>query len=71
MSLLHPDRSRSLPVRLCDLDPHVLRHAAMVAARHETDPAMIDQILHAAVCPSDHVFYIAADAEPLLRKYAA
>lgn len=71
MSLAHPDRSRSLPVRLCDLKPEVLRHAAMLAARDEADPGMVDQILHAALCPSDRVFYVSESAIPILEKVAA
>lgn len=71
MSLQHPDRTRSLPVRLCDLKPEVLRHAAMLAAKQETDPSEVDLILHAALCPSDHVFYVKADARPLLERIAA
>ena len=71
MSLQHPDRHRHLAVRLCDLKPEVLRHAALIAARQETDPNEVDLILHAAVCPSDHVFYIHASAAPILRQSAA
>ena len=48
MSLQHSDGHRHLPVRLCDLKPEVLRHAALAAARQETDPTIVDLILHAA-----------------------
>jgi len=70
MSLQHSDGHRHLPVRLCDLKPEVLRHAALMAARQETDPTIVDLILHAALCPSDHVFYVHASAAPILRQAA-
>jgi hypothetical protein len=71
MSLTHPDRSRSLPVRLCDIDPHVLASAARRAARDETDPAKIDELLWAATRPSDRVYYVGADAAPMLQHLQA
>lgn len=71
MSLSCPDRRRDLPVRLCDLDPHVLAKAAREAAKHETDPAKIDEILWAATMPSNRTYYVDHAAEPLLRAIAA
>lgn len=71
MSLSLPDRGRTLPVRLCDLRPEVLQHAARLAARNETDPDAAFALLNAALRPSDRVFYVSDTARDLLDEIAA
>lgn len=58
-------------MRLCDIDPNVLRHAALMCARDESDPDMAATIMHLAVCPSDRVFYVEASAAEQLARIAA
>lgn len=62
---------RRIPVRLCDVRRDVLWRAALEAARRESDRRQADLILHAALCPSDRVYWVDAGARPLVDRIAA
>lgn len=60
------DGRRRVPVRLCDLRPAVLLEAAWEWNRFEQGELERQEVLLAAVCPSDRVFWVAESARPVL-----
>jgi hypothetical protein len=57
---VYAESSRLRPVRLTDLQPWVLRQAALVACKHEPDEVERRRIAEAARNPSDKTYLIAA-----------
>lgn len=61
MPLDHPSARRQVPVRLCDVPVDVRLMAAREAMRGEQDPVVCQDLLVAALVPSDHVYFVAGD----------
>jgi hypothetical protein len=68
VTLTTPTRTRTLPVRLSDIPLAVRAHAAQQAAKR-VDQAERTDLLAAALKPSDTVYFVHADAAPLLRAW--
>jgi hypothetical protein len=64
VTLSRPSELRVLPVRLDRIRPDVRYRAAL---EYPGDGA----VLHAALYPSDTVFYVALEAWPILKRVAA
>lgn len=66
-----PDARRRVPVRLCDLKPEALLAAAWEANRHEQNELERQEILLAAIAPSDDVHWVSESARAILDQVAA
>lgn len=66
-----PDRRRCVPIRLCDLRSDVLLAGAWEANRFEQGDLEKQEILLAAIFPSDRVHWISETARRLLDQAAA
>ena len=60
---------RNLPVRLCDIREDVRLQAARQIARRDREIA--EDVLVAAIAPSSRVYFVSADAAPILQAVAA
>lgn len=60
-----------VPIRLVDLPLDIRLEGAREAARVEPDPDERNEILLAAIMPSDRVYWVAESARPIIERLAA